>query len=87
LESGGLKHVAGYELNEEREGDNFFNVEWRELYLGDILPSAMERIRFQDREVVGLYLCPESEARRFLSQTFLPLASALTNSLPRCLDL
>ncbi len=87
LASGGLIHVDGYEFSREREEDNFYNTEWREVFLGDIATMTLQRIRFNDKEVVGLYLCPQAEARRLLNQEWIPLASGLTGSLPKCLDL
>ena len=80
-----LQHVGGYEWNEEREAETFYNSEWREVFTGEITQTGFERIKFDDREVVGLYLCPVSEADNLLHQTRIPLGSALRHSLPKCL--
>jgi 8-oxo-dGTP pyrophosphatase MutT (NUDIX family) len=83
LKGGKLIPHSGYESYNERAEDNFYNAEWRDVYLGEI--SSLEKIRFKDKEVVGIYLCPESEAENLLEQRFIPVASALELSLPRCL--
>ena len=85
LASGELRHVASYEWYEERPSENFYNSEWREVYVGDITPGKIQAIKFQDREVAGLYLCPRGAAAGLLQQDVIPVATALRYSLPRCL--
>lgn len=83
------KHLlfkAGYESYDEDDSKDFHNAEWRDVYLGRLDTNEFNRLRFIDNEVVGLYLCPESEAERLLSQTIIPIASALKLSLPYCLQ-
>jgi len=79
-----LLFQVGYENYDQDESQSFYNAEWRDVYLG-ILAENFNKLGFSDGEVVGLYLCPESEAENLLSQTFIPLASALRLSLPLCL--
>jgi isopentenyldiphosphate isomerase len=74
---------AGYESYDRNESQGFYNAEWRDVYVGVL--ENLNKFGFSDGEVVGLYLCPESEAENLLSQTFIPLASALRLSLPLCL--
>lgn len=83
LRGGELIPHDGYESYNERDEDNFYNAEWRDVYVGEIL--SLEKVRFNDEEVAGIYLCPESEARNLLEQRFIPIASALELSLPKCL--
>lgn len=83
LRNGELNHSSGYESYNERFEDNFYNAEWRDVYLGEI--ATLDKIHFRDKEVVGLYLCPKSEAKNLLLQKHIPIASALELSLPRCL--
>lgn len=78
---------AGYESYDEDKGKNFHNAEWRDVYLGRLNTNEFDKLKFVDKEVVGLYLCPETEAEGLLSQTLIPVASALKLSLPYCLHL
>lgn len=86
LKGNKLTFKKGYEFVEKREKDYFFNLEWRDVYLASLNRGGMEKINFNDKEVVGLYLCPKSEAFRILYQNFIPIASALKNSLKFCLN-
>ncbi len=85
LKDGELLYQKGYESYDENEKNIFYNSEWRDVYLGEILTDGFDKIRFTDKEVVGLYLCPESEAKNLLKQNMIPLANALKYSLPLCL--
>ncbi len=85
LRNGELDYKKGYESHEERPKDNFYNTEWRDVYVGEITTASLDKIRFNDNEVVGLYLCPESQAQHLLEQKLLPIASALKYSLPYCI--
>ena len=82
-----LIYCSGYESYDEISSENFFNREWRDVFIAELTNKGFDRIKFEDGEVVGLYLCPEREAAKLLNQTILPLASALKYSLPICLDL
>lgn len=64
---------------------SFFHSEWREVYVGHVKQNRMGAIKFQDGEVAGILLIPQDEAQALLQQKAVPLASALTASLPRCL--
>jgi hypothetical protein len=86
LKGGELLYQKGYESYDENEENNFYNSEWRDVYVGEITTRGFDHIRFNDQEVVGLYLCPEPEARNLLKQNVIPLASALKCSLPLCLS-
>lgn len=80
-----LVFCKGYEYFNKRDDENFYNNEWREIYVGEFTTSGFDKIRFNDKEVVGIYLCPEYEAKKLLSQKLIPIASALEKSLPFCL--
>jgi 8-oxo-dGTP pyrophosphatase MutT (NUDIX family) len=84
-----LIYCGGYESVERRDRDHFLNVEWREVFIADMDAMAFTGINFQDEEVVGLYLCPEAEMKNLLDKSknrHLKIASALRESLRRCLD-
>jgi len=84
LKDGRLYSVGVYESYNERKQQNFHNAEWREVFVGELATENLGKIRFKDSEVVGLHLCPASQARDLLDQKKLPIASALALSLPRC---
>ncbi len=86
LKGGKLISLGGYESYDECAQDNFYNAEWRDVYVGEITTTGLDKIHFKDNEVVGLYFCPESEASNLLKQKLIPIASALELSLPRCLS-
>ena len=87
LVGGQLHRKVGYqnELDEDPT-KHFYNVEWRDVYVGDLLPDRFDRIRFSDGEVVGLCLFPEVEAHNLLQKGRFPLASALRQFLQRCVS-
>lgn len=78
-----LIHVRGYQCSEKNSRINFYNTEWREIYLGEITRTGLNAVNFKDKEVAGLYLCPEYIARHLLKQEILPIAGALRFSLPQ----
>ena len=83
-----LLSCGGYVFDEEREDDNFYNSEWRKVYVADINTEALKKIRFKDNEVVGLYLCPEMEIKNLIDckkNKSIPIASALRGSLTKCI--
>jgi 8-oxo-dGTP pyrophosphatase MutT (NUDIX family) len=82
-----FRHVGGYSYDESRGGEGFFNSEWRDVYVVRLKPEAIENIRFADGEVAGLVLLPLKHATRLLEQSKIPVASALRESLPKCLAL
>lgn len=65
---------------------NFFNLEWREVYTAEVDLSILDKIRFNDFEVVGISLFPLSQSKNILNQTTLQLASGLKNTLPKFLS-
>ena len=80
---------AGYPSYNKREEENFFNAEWRDVYVADVTTEMFTGIEFQDKEVIGLLLCPEPEVLNFLDENKnknLAVASALQGSLRRCLE-
>jgi 8-oxo-dGTP pyrophosphatase MutT (NUDIX family) len=85
LQDGTLVFKKGYESFDQPPEGYTCNVEWRAVYTGAITTAELEKIRFADQEVVGLYLCPEAEAGNLLQQKQLPIASGLEFSLPHCL--
>lgn len=86
LKGGELIYQKGYESYDENEKNIFYNSEWCDVYVGELMTDGFDNIRFNDKEVVGLYLCPESEAKNLLKQNVIPIASALKYSLPLCLS-
>ncbi len=85
LEDRALAYRDGYESYNELVDANFYNSQWCEVYVGEIVPSGLERIHFRDSEVVGVYLCPVEQASNLLEQDTLRIANALKNTLPRLL--
>jgi hypothetical protein len=83
---GSLEYVGGYSFDEERPGEYFFNSEWRDVYIAYVKQDSLSSIRFPDGEVAGIVLVPLKDAGKFLAQQIVPMASALTNSLPKCLE-
>ena len=77
--------IASYAYDEAREADKFWNHEWRDVYIARMKEDAIKRIHFSDGEVAAVVLVGLSDASRMLRQTVVPLASALKESLPRCL--
>lgn len=85
LVDGQLSFRTGYEDCDEDPHLYFHNSEWRYVFTGDLAATGIDRIRFVDREVAGVFLCPEAEIGPLLEARHLPLASGLRLSLPRCL--
>lgn len=65
--------------------DDFYDVEWHVVYLGEV--SNLDGIRFADGEVVGVYLCPAFEVENLVRQEILPVPQILKVILPQCLEL
>ena len=84
LRDGRLAYCTGYENREE--ADAHWDVEWREVYIGEIGAEVLENMHFKDGEVVGLYLCPEAQAQNLIDQKTIPIASGLEHSLPHGLN-
>ncbi|MBN2440109.1 MAG: NUDIX domain-containing protein [Spirochaetales bacterium] len=81
-----LYFKSGYQNELETcEEKQFYNMEWRDIYVGGVTTEVLDKIYFNDNEVVGVYLCPESQVSHLLQQKTIPMASALKESLPRCL--
>jgi len=83
LANGRLIHVGAYQSSERNSEINFYNTEWREIYTGEIKQDGLNAINFKDKEVAGLYLCPEYNAKHLVNQMILPIASGLQFSLPQ----
>ena len=81
LQNGALIFRQGYASYDENPEEHSYNAEWRQVYSGAITAAGLDGIRFDDREVAGLYLCPEAEAGNLLEQKQLPIASGLEFSL------
>ncbi len=81
-----LEYVTGYAMDEERAGENFFNSEWRDVYIATVRVDRFGAVYFADGEVAGIVVVPLVGAKRLLTQETIPLASALSESLPKCLD-
>jgi len=79
------KPVGGYAFEEARPGENFFNSEWRDVYVATVQQDRFGSIRFPDEEVAGIVLLPSKDAGKLLAQAIVPMASALKKSLPLCL--
>jgi isopentenyldiphosphate isomerase len=76
-----LVRRAGYAVSGGDESRNFFNAEWCEVYTGLLDNDGFHKLNFLDAEVVGIYLCPEAGAKRFLEQEIIPIAAGLKASL------
>lgn len=83
---GPLENVGGYAYDESRPADRFHNSEWRDVYVGRVKPDCFGKIRFPDGEVAAVVLVPLEHATDLLAQGVVPMASALTKSLPKCLE-
>jgi|GEM_PF-2232698 len=70
-----LQFCGSYDSYAEWPEQYFYNAEFRYVYTGEL--SGLSKLHFRDNEVVGIYLCPESELSLLLSQNILPLADAL----------
>ena len=81
-----LEHVGGYPFDESRPDEKFYNSEWRDVYIGRVKQESFGEIRFPDGEVAAVVLVPMKDAQQLLGQDSVPMASALTNSLPKCLE-
>jgi len=79
-----LHSLGGYNCLNQVPDKAFYDREWRDVYCGEI--NSLQTIAFKDEEVVGIYLCPVSQARDLLAQKILPVAHGLVKSLPLCLD-
>jgi 8-oxo-dGTP pyrophosphatase MutT (NUDIX family) len=84
LVAGELTLIGGYDCTHQADDRPFYDAEWRDVYMARI--SSLACLGFTDGEVVGVYLCPASEARRLLSQRQIPVANGLRLSLPVCLE-
>jgi hypothetical protein len=47
---GPLEYVGGYAFDEERPSDNFFNSEWRDVYVAKVRHDRFGAIQFPDGE-------------------------------------
>lgn len=78
--------LGGYSCDEQpRPAENFYNAEWRDVYIGYVKERSFKKIKFLDGEIGGLALVPLLEAQALLQQKTMPMASALQQSLPICL--
>jgi isopentenyldiphosphate isomerase len=80
---GELTFVGGYDGYNESDKRLFYDAEWRDVYIARV--KSLDAVRFTDGEVVGIYLCPQVEARNILAQDRIPVAHGLRLSLPICL--
>ena len=80
-----LENLGGKFTYTAKPEFQFYNHEWSELYLAELKTDALEKIYFQDGEVVGLYFCPEKEAINLLKKSRFPLATALQKGLTKFL--
>ena len=75
-----LTLVGGYDCLNEAVRRVFHDAEWRDVYIAQV--RSLDAVRFTDGEVVGIYLCPQAEARNLLAQDRIPIANGLRLSLP-----
>jgi 8-oxo-dGTP pyrophosphatase MutT (NUDIX family) len=80
---GDMTFIGGYDGYNESDKRFFYDAEWRDVYIADV--KSLEKVHFMDGEVVGIYLCPQAEARSLLAQDRIPVANGLRLSLPICL--
>lgn len=83
---GPLQYLGGYPFDEARPDETLYNSEWREVYIGRLKQDSFTKVCFPDGEVAAVVLVPLSTAWKLLRQNTIPMASALINSLPRCLE-
>lgn len=76
-----LKFYTGYESYNKCIEENFYNAEWQDIYLGEINTKSFDKICFKDKEVVGIYLCPQLEVKNLITQKIIPISYALKNFL------
>lgn len=72
--------IGMYESNVMFPGFIFNSVEARKIYVVELLPGSFDRVKFEDKEVAGVYLCDEKEALETLSAE--NVGSGLKYSLP-----
>lgn len=82
-----LIYYKGYEFIGSGTQENFYNKEWCDLYYGELRFDSFKKISFKDREVVGLYVCPENEVSNFINQNIIPSTRSLKNALEFFLQL
>jgi 8-oxo-dGTP pyrophosphatase MutT (NUDIX family) len=82
---GPLTYLGGYSFDEARPDEIFYNSEWRDVYVAHVRQDRFGAIRFADGEIAGMVLVPMKDADDLLRQRIMPMASALTHSLPKCL--
>lgn len=80
-----IDRVQIYSTYNEKPEQQFFNREWISLYIGRLSERAIAKVRFNDSEVVALYLSPVSEVQSLIKRGE-PVASGLRNSLPYVLS-
>ncbi len=73
-----LRYCGGYDSYAE-QGSDFRNAEWHDVFVADI--RSLDMLRFADGEVAGAYLCPAGGAESLLTQSRIPLAGSLAQSL------
>jgi len=76
ISSGSLTHRFEYPTFNS-DGRYFHNNEWCDVYTAEIQPVMLRSLHYDDGEVVGSYLCPESELRNLLVRSQFPVAAAL----------
>lgn len=76
-----IHFIGAYEKYDQNPDLNFYNREYKEVYMGEINTPQIDAVHFNDNEVVGLYLCPETELTALSLQKQIPLASGLKGSL------
>lgn len=78
LVNGSLEKILEYSAYNST-GDWFHNNERCEVFSGEIKPDSLKNVRFSDKEVMGMYLCPALELASLVKQKHFPIASALHN--------
>lgn len=79
--------VGEYESLPEIDSTGYFlNIEWRKVFIADLKPNSFNKIKFNDNEVAGLYLCPEKEIYNLINSRKMPIADGLKCSLPLCIN-
>lgn len=78
-----ITEVCIYECHTKDPEKNFFSIEVRKIFEVMLTKGSIDKIRFTDNEVAGVYLCNENELKHFITEE--KIASGLKYSIPQYL--
>ena len=79
-----ITDVCIYECHTKDPNKNFFSIEVRKIFEVILNKGSIDKIKFTDNEVAGVYLCNERELKPFLTEE--NIASGLKYSIPQYLS-